>query len=248
MAEHDFEELVSTAQAAKKLDISVATLRKYSVLVEKVTANKAYYQRSKQKARLYSQKDIADLENFRNIFKKEDLTLTQAAQRVFAISNSKEKEESVPTPVVDNNVVNPDQVIKLLNLLQQTIAHQNQAIAQLQDQVARVEAQNKELIDNAHRLKEPVNKKVDPKIEAMPDISQIVDDSDVLLTPEQKKAKLAQEVEADKKKSSHQMHEEILSKARKNQEKRARQNIHRTLADMQVPVKKKHWWSRFINK
>lgn len=241
MVERDFEELVSSTQAAKKLDISAATLRKYSVIVEKVTANPKYYQRNKQKARLYSEKDISDLENFRNLFKKEDLTLDQAAQRIFAISNVQEKTDGKQ---IDAAVVNPDQVVKLLNLLQQTIAHQNEAIAQLQEQVARVEAQNKELIDNAHRLKAPEDKKVDPKIESMSDISEIVAESS--LTEEQKKQKLAQQVESDKKKSSHQVHEEILNKARENQEKKARQNIHRTLADMQIPTKKKHWWNRFI--
>ena len=250
MAEHDFEELASSTQAAEKLDISVATLRKYSSIVEKVTANKNYYQRNKQKARLYSDKDIKDLRDFRSIFKKENLTLTQAAQRIFAISDQKEDKLIEPDKLEkDEAVINASQVVNLLNMLQHTIASQNQAIAQLQEQITRIEAQNKKLIDNAHQLNEPKDKKVDAKIEAMPDISGVVDTSDeVVMTKEQKKEKLAQEIAADKKKSSHQMHQEILSKARKNQEKKAQQNIQRTLSDMQIPTKKKHWWDRFLNK
>ena len=43
-SDHNFEELESPAKTAEELHISVATLRKYSLIVEKVTGNKDYYE------------------------------------------------------------------------------------------------------------------------------------------------------------------------------------------------------------
>ena len=48
----DFEELAAPKTAAEELGISVATLRKYSLIVEKVTGNTNYFARTKQKARV----------------------------------------------------------------------------------------------------------------------------------------------------------------------------------------------------
>ncbi len=55
----------------------------------------------------------------------------------------------------------------------------------------------------------------------------------------------------EEQKSEQEAHEEILRKARENEEKRRKQqveeNIHRTLAQMQIhPKKKHHWWDRFF--
>ena len=57
--------------------------------------------------------------------------------------------------VTNTATVDADQVVKLLTMLQNTIASQNKAIEDLQKQVARVEAQNKKLIDRSHQLAEP---------------------------------------------------------------------------------------------
>ena len=70
--------------------------------------------------------------------------------------------------------VDADQVVKLLTMLQNTIASQNKAIEDLQKQVARVEAQNKKLIDRSHQLAEPEsmilkkNKRLIIKIRKLP--------------------------------------------------------------------------------
>ena len=79
-SDHNFEELEAPAKTAEELHISVATLRKYSLIVEKVTGNKDYYERTKQKSRLYSAKDIEDLKAFKALSKKADLTLQEAAR------------------------------------------------------------------------------------------------------------------------------------------------------------------------
>lgn len=140
-SDHNFEELEAPAKTAEELHISVATLRKYSLIVEKVTGNKDYYERTKQKARLYSAKDIEDLKAFKALSKKSDLTLQEAARQVFAISDKKteeaKKSAKLQKEVATNTAtVDADQVVKLLTMLQNTIASQNKAIEDLQKQVA----------------------------------------------------------------------------------------------------------------
>ena len=236
-SDHNFEELEAPAKTAEELHISVATLRKYSLIVEKVTGNKDYYERTKQKSRLYSAKDIEDLKAFRALSKNADLTLQEAARQIFAVSDKKTEEvkkaAKMQKSVATNTAtVDADQVVKLLTMLQNTIASQNKAIEDLQKQVARVEAQNKKLIDRSHQLAEPESDDSAEKQEANKD------------------QEAAKEI-TEEQKSEQEAHEEILRKARENEEKRRKQqvveNIYRTLALMQIrPKKKHHWWDRFF--
>lgn len=205
--------------------------------MEKVTGNKDYYERTKQKSRLYSAKDIEDLKAFRALSKNADLTLQEAARQIFAVSDKKTEEvkkaAKMQKSVATNTAtVDADQVVKLLTMLQNTIASQNKAIEDLQKQVARVEAQNKKLIDRSHQLAEPESDDSAEKQEANKD------------------QEAAKEI-TEEQKSEQEAHEEILRKARENEEKRRKQqveeNIHRTLAQMQIrPKKKHHWWDRFF--
>lgn len=241
---HDFEELDAPSTAAEKLGISVATLRKYSLIVEKLTGNDQYYERTKQRSRLYHQKDIDDLNAFHKLAKTNGLTLQEAARQIYAVTDKKSKVTNTHNHKNNpqNELMSPPQVVKLLGALQQTIASQNEAIDNLQKQLNRIEKQNQELIKSQQLLTTDVD--VDPKIAAMPDISGIVDQpEEKAKTAEEKRA----EVDADAQKSKAQMHEQILQKAKENAEKRASDNVHRTLEDMQLPRKKKHWWQRFIN-
>lgn len=63
------KELVNPSTAAAELKISVATLRKYSLIVEKTTGDSEYYARTSQRARLYSAQNIADLKAFHKLAK-----------------------------------------------------------------------------------------------------------------------------------------------------------------------------------
>lgn len=236
---HDFVELDAPSTVAEKLGISVATLRKYSLIVETVTGNKNYYERNKQRSRLYHQKDIEDLDAFYKLSKQKGLTLKEAARQIYAVSDK----VKVKKPEKSNEMMDPHQVAKLLGALQQTIATQNEAIDNLQKQLNRIEQQNKELIKN--QLSNPPKKDDHlEKIAAMPDISGIVD-------PEEEEAPLSQadkrkKLVEDSQKSEEDLHSEILRKARENAEKRATGNIHRTLADMQLQPQKKHWWQKLF--
>lgn len=211
---HDFEELDQPAEAAKKLQISVATLRKYSLIVEKVTGKSDYFQRNKQNARLYHQKDIEDLDAFHKLAKSKGLTLKEAARQIYAVSEKKS-----PEPKADSEqkqLLDTQQVAKLLGALQQTIANQNQAIENLQKQLNKIEKQNQELLTKTQSQSE-TDKKIDEKIAALPDISGIVTNADdQKTTAEQKREQVAEDIN----KSQEELHHEILAKAKENAQKR----------------------------
>lgn len=253
--EHNFEELMAPAATAKKLGISVATLRKYSLIVEKVTGNKKYYERTKQKARLYHEKDIKDLDAFHKLARNSGLTLQEAARQIYEVRDKNDPDQSKDAEdrVQDKALMTTPQVVKLLKALQQTIGNQNKAIDSLQKQLSKIEKQNKELLD---KKQVAAPKADDNKFSSLPDISGIVSTSNVddkpqaatkkehePMTREAKRAELAQ----DKKKSEAEVHSEIINRAKENAQKRANVNVHRTLAGMQVQNEKKHWWQRFLN-
>lgn len=238
---HDFEELAAPKAAAKELGISVATLRKYSLIVERVTGKADYFARTKQKARLYHQKDIDDLKAFHRLSKNSGLTLQEAARQIYAVS---EKDETpvakTKTEYTPQDVMDTQQVVKLLNTLQKTISNQNEAISSLQKQLNVIQKQNEDLIKAQKQLAAP--KDNTDKIEALPDISGIVPDDKKPKDPEEKR----EEVKEDMHKSQAEMHDKIISKAKENAKKRATANVHRTLEDMQLPEQKEHWWQRIF--
>ena len=153
---HDFEELAAPKAAAKELGISVATLRKYSLIVERVTGKADYFARTKQKARLYHQKDIDDLKAFHRLSKNSGLTLQEAARQIYAVS---EKDETpvakTKTEYTPQDVMDTQQVVKLLNTLQKTISNQNEAISSLQKQLNVIQKQNEDLIKAQKQLAAP---------------------------------------------------------------------------------------------
>ena len=171
---HDFEELAAPKAAAQELGISVATLRKYSLIVEKVTGNADYFARTKQKARLYHQKDIDDLKAFHRLSKNSGLTLQEAARQIYAVSEKKvdnTEENKNKTTYTSTDMMDTQEVVKLLNTLQQTISKQNDAISSLQKQLNVIQKQNQDLIEAQKQLSAPDNT---DKIAALPDISGIV--------------------------------------------------------------------------
>lgn len=220
------EELQAPAQAAKTLGISVATLRKYSLLIEKVTDNREYYQRTKQKARLYSKKNLEELHKLQELSKEEDVTLQQAAEQLFEISgsDSSKSEKHLPSNKVNENktMVDAQEVIKLLMMVKETITGQNEAIQNLQKQVTRIEDQNKKLIAATNQLPQPKEKSgAVPNAPVQSTSSGQVEDK----SSTEKVIPKAAESEAALKSLAH---------------------VNRSLAQMQMKVKKKHWWERLF--
>lgn len=241
---HNFEELDAPAVAAEKLGISVATLRKYSLIVEKVTGNSQYYDRTKQRARLYHKKDLDDLAAFRKLAKSSKLTLKETARQIYAVS--KQQPQAAKNIAKKTNTVDFLQMGKLLNALQQTIMNQNHAITSLQKQLDRIEQQNQILLKQKKKIvKNKQEQPIAPKIASLPDISGIVTKN--YQTKSVTSEKKRQQINQDTHKSREEVRNEILHKAKENAKKQSNANLHRTLADMQLPSKKSHWWQRFFN-
>lgn len=231
-----FEELVTQTEAAKQLHIGVATLKKYSLIIEDVTNDRQYYARTKRNSRLYSKKNIEELKTLKTLSQKNKLTLQEAAEQMFLISDKAENEEVQTKNLVENDtLVDAKQVVNLLNMLQQTIVTQNKAIQDLQAQVAQIEKQNQQLIDNAHQLSAPTIENGDKQI-STDELDKEIDST-------------SQQDDQEKVDNENKdTHEEILRKARENQQKSAQKNVHRTLAEMQLHPKKqqKHWWQKLF--
>jgi DNA-binding transcriptional MerR regulator len=256
--DRDFQALMTPREAAAKLGISVATLRKYSLIVEKATAKHDYFQRTKQKTRLYSDQNVADLRAFKELSAKGNLTLNEVAAQVFSTPRADDAAKTVQpkhakpkakhaSDQQQEQLVNLTQVGKLMAALQQTIANQNQAIKDLQQQVAAVQKQNEELLKTQKELAapQPSQPKANPKVEEMPDISGIVTKTErPVKTRAEERAEIAKQIAADREKPAKEVHEEILAKARENEAK-GTVALHRTLSDMQIP-QKEHWWERFF--
>lgn len=211
------EKMMVTSQVAAELGISVATLRKYSLEIEKVTKNRMYFVRNNNQSRMYTSKNVKLL----TLINQEKIPYKLAIQQLFGGQTAA---EMVQAEQHNNyNMVDAKQVVQLLSLLQKTIEQQNEAISSLQTQMQELSQQNSRILAN---YQTKVDKEVDPKILAMPDISGV------------------EPVET--KKTAEEIHEEILRKARENQQKHPNAMMHRTLADMQLQDDK-HWWD-FLRK
>lgn len=204
---------MKTSEAAKQLGVSEATLRKYSQIVEKVTANPAYFSHVKN-ARRYSAENLADLKKMQEM-NKEGKVLDQAAQELFAGEQVAEDSKADELQELKKNLAQKDEEIAALKV---QVAELAQAIA-------------------------PVENKADPAddILDLPDFDDLEDlgeakEPDRPLTAEEKRA----QVVADMGKSTEEVRRDIMDKVQENAQK-ARPEF-RTLVDMQLKPKKTPWW------
>lgn len=209
----EVSEQMKTSEAAKQLGVSEATLRKYSQIVEKVTANPAYFSHVKN-ARRYSAENLADLKKMQEM-NKEGKTLDQAAQELFAGEQAAE-----------------DSKADELQELKKNLAQKDEEIAALKTQVAELA-----------QAMAPAENKADPADDVLdlPDFDDLEDlgeakEPDRPLTAEEKRA----QVVADMGKSTEEVRRDIMDKVQENAQK-ARPEF-RTLVDMQLKPKKTPWW------
>lgn len=232
-----FEELATQDEAAKKLGISVATLRKYSLIIEDATNNRQHYIRTRRNSRLYSERNIVELKTLKKLAKENKLTLQDAAKQMFLISEKNDPKAGQLENLTHNGaLIDAKQVVNLLNMLQQTIVNQNKAIQDLQAQITRIEKQNQQLIDSSHQL--PSKATVAKEKTNEPNNTMQLNGKSKSQSPDQNKS-------SEEDKAAKEAREEILRKARENQQKRAQQNVHRTLAEMQIR-QKRHWWQKIF--
>ena len=140
---------------------------------------------------------------------------------MFAVSD---QSGEVPLNPLHEATLDASHVAQLLQALQQTIAQQNTALADLKQQVRRVEQQNQQLLAGRPMPQSLAGAKP-PLIKSKHD-QEIAD------------------LQADRHKTAQEVHQEILEQARKNAKKQAHQ--YRTLLDMQIP-EKKSWWQKFLD-
>lgn len=218
------EKFFSPSEVADALGISAATLRKYSLIVEDVANGTDYFARNNQKARLYTQQNLDDLKKLQNESKKGEKTLKEIAQEIFIGNKSPENISQEPISPQENN-----ELIKTLQQMQQTMMEQNKIIQQLNQKVNELE-QNPDI----------AGKNSAPEIISQDDLKiKSVDLDDDL--PDLEELKKAQE----EMKPNVDARAEIMRKSYENAEKGNISETPRTLADMQLPKEKNHWWNRF---
>lgn len=233
---HGLENLVAPNEAAKSLGISVATLRKYSLIVEDVVQDDDYFSRTKQNTRLYTEQNLTDIKDFAELSKTSSLTLKEAANQIFVVKTKKSSAE-VPLTIEETET---SEMAQLMASLQATITKQNKAIDTLQKEMATIKSQNQELLskaDEPKEVKKPVAQPT-PKVEEV-EVEEVFADD----LPDMEEVAKAQE-EQDLAKADPRGR--ILARAQENFDE-GKTPEHRTLADMQLKDEKEHWWNRFRN-
>lgn len=125
------------AQLAKSLHISVPTLRKYSLLIEKITDNRRYFARNKQNVRTYSEANLKDLQHLVTLSKQKNMTLQSAAQQIFAA-----KGQGTPAPKTATTKTSSSHTqMVAIRELQTKLLTMQQALTKLTQRVDQLETQ-----------------------------------------------------------------------------------------------------------
>ncbi|ALB28080.1 hypothetical protein JP39_01065 [Companilactobacillus heilongjiangensis] len=165
--------LLTPAQAAKDLGISVATLRKYSLIVERTTENSQYFERNTQNNRLYTQKNIEDFKEMVKLSHGPKMTLETAAVQIYPAADvktdtdtTKQSDEvaELQTTVAKLESENKKRELTIKDL-QQELADAQKAKEQLQAELDTLKQQAAEKAEKNdvkvdENIKERVNEKV----------------------------------------------------------------------------------------
>ncbi|WP_125710910.1 MerR family transcriptional regulator [Companilactobacillus zhongbaensis] len=209
---------LTPAQAAEILGISVATLRKYSLIVEHSTNNTGYFERNKQNNRLYTQKNLDDFSKMVELGHGPKMTLQSAAKQIYPVSEAVEETAGDSSNGTHNaQVANLENTIKELRA---NIDQQDRVIQNLSRKIIKLQEQN------------PSDEKMDSE------------DAEKLEKEKKYQEHLQKAREAKVKKEKADA--ENKAKAEEKEESGEDASID-TLANMQVNSEKKsHWWDRFI--
>lgn len=223
---NNFEEVKTPSQVAKSLSISVATLRKYSLLIEKTTGQSNYFERNKQNMRLYTKANVSELRKLIRLSKKDGMTLNDAVIQLYGISDASTPQVS---PVVHANNQNQSQnqnlpstqLAEMLTNMNQLVEEQAKTIKELQDQLTNVQKQNAVILTK-------------------------LDDSPLFESNEEAISDVKHHVTKTQTEKQYVTEKQVL--ADPNVAEESPQVHPRTLADMQVPSERKpHWWQRFFD-
>ncbi|AKP68034.1 hypothetical protein [Companilactobacillus ginsenosidimutans] len=128
---------LTPAQAADILGISVATLRKYSLIVEHSTNDGGYFERNKQNNRLYTQKNLDDFNKMVELGHGPKMTLQTAAAQIYPVSDA-----AKATNGDNNGTTHNAQVANLENTIKElraNIEQQDRVIQNLSKKVIKLQ-------------------------------------------------------------------------------------------------------------
>lgn len=164
--------LLTPAQAAKDLGISVATLRKYSLIVERTTDNSKYFERNSQNNRLYTQKNIEDFKEMVKLSHGPKMTLETSAAQIYPVTEENKQAEvkqddeisKMQTTIAKLESENKKNALTIKEL-QDELTDAQKSKEQLQVELDTLKQQAKEKIENTgsekdENIKERVNEKV----------------------------------------------------------------------------------------
>lgn len=164
--------LLTPAQAAKDLGISVATLRKYSLIVERTTENSKYFERNSQNNRLYTQKNIEDFKEMVKLSHGPKMTLETSAMQIYPTSEHKNQTEAkqddeinaMQTTIAKLESENKKREVTIKEL-QEELTDAQKAKEQLQVELDTLKQQAEEKVQTVdaaedETIKERVNEKV----------------------------------------------------------------------------------------
>ncbi|GKQ43242.1 transcriptional regulator [Companilactobacillus sp. RD055328] len=252
IAENSLLDLLTPAQAAEELNVNVTTLRKYSLLVEKVTGNEAFFARKNNKRRNYTRQNILDFKKMLEISQREAMTLELAAAEVYDGQLPDQEIAEVVTEGMSGTE-------KKLN---EKIAKQAKEIMHLRKQLKDSQQENYALIRALKNSQETplfdydlkVNEKaIAPKTiknpsQATENMNSIHQTSDISNKTQENKDsddKYAQALARAKeiRDQKKQLEQKATVVEDTTKEKTEQQNL-RTLANMQLTEGKKKWWQR----
>jgi Uncharacterized protein conserved in bacteria with the myosin-like domain len=164
--------LLTPAQAAKDLGISVATLRKYSLIVERTTDNSQYFERNSQNNRLYTSKNIEDFKEMVKLSHGPKMTLETSAKQIYPTADVKDTSDAKQDDEVSElhaTIAKLESENKKRELtiseLQEELADTQKSKEQLQAELTTLKQQAAEKAENEtakkdENIKERVNEKV----------------------------------------------------------------------------------------
>ena len=164
--------LLTPAQAAKDLGISVATLRKYSLIVERTTKDSQYFERNSQNNRLYTSKNIEDFKEMVKLSHGPKMTLETSAMQIYPTADVKETTDAdqndeiseLHTTIAKLESENKKREMTI-NELQKELTDVQKSKEQLQVELDTFKQQSEEKAENENvekdeNIKERVNEKV----------------------------------------------------------------------------------------
>ncbi|WP_125763332.1 hypothetical protein [Companilactobacillus hulinensis] len=148
---------LTPAKAAEGLGISVATLRKYSLIVEHTTGNSDYFERNSQNNRLYTSKNLDDFKEMVELGHRPKMTLDSAAKQIFPVADAEAE-------TTDGNDGKVTELQKTISTLKDEAKKSEETIADLKQQLADAKEEKDSLQSQFDRFKEESKRTADAVI------------------------------------------------------------------------------------